>query len=275
MMSHPIYLAVALAIGIAIGSLLLGRQISLVVDRCFPRGGLVKPTDPISIEFDPEGISSRIVLGTLTWPLSWPWPPGACEVTITADPVGRLALHADARSFTFGPIQKSWTEQPKPQYQIIPEPGDTVTFTRCIGRLPWPTPFTFNLLGGPAPKWKRFVYNRLRWTKTSAASLEIIWRSEEWFLRNSGWADTYQNRLARITIHVDPVTKAVAAYLAKTRGWTGREYRLETISSSSTADVVSAVCHEDQTANHPGGGESIALHVDKSSRKVLRESAFQ
>ena len=70
--------------------------------------------------------------------------------------------------------------------------------------------------GGGGEKWRheakkrrRAVYYRLRWNKSSGSVLEVLWRSEYWFYRRSGWADTWQNRLVRVRIRVSRAEKAV------------------------------------------------------------------
>lgn len=263
------------SIAIGLAWLMLGRKISVVVDWCFPRPPSPRPTDPMLIAFDPAGISSHFTIGSWAWPLSWlsqPWP---LEFKIVMDGHRRLVLHAGVRSFTFGPIQKRWNDPAKPEYQFAPETGDVVSFTRTTGRLPWPTPFAYNWLGGSVPKWKRFIYDRLRWTKDSGTVLEVVWRGEEWFYRRSGWADTCNNRLSSVRIHPGPIEKAVVAYLAWTKRWTSGEYRLETSPTASGDTIVTAVYLDDESATRPGAGKSIVLRVSKSSGSVTSEKAYQ
>jgi hypothetical protein len=271
-----VWLAVA-AGGFTIAAtwLLFGRWISLALDKCVPGRGSPIPHEPLLIEFDPAGISSRFTLGSQNWPLSWPTLPGPAELEVATDRQARLALRTGARWFTFGPVQKCWDDPLKPQYQFVSEADDVVSFTREISRIAWPTPFTFNLLGGATPSWKRFSYDRLRWRKTSGAALEVVWRSELWFYPRTGWADNYQRRLTRVRIRCSPIEKAVATYLSRTRGWTASAYRLESQPDSSTQAVVAAIHVADEAAAQPGSGQSVILRVDKTSGKVIGETAFQ
>ncbi|HSZ60085.1 MAG TPA: hypothetical protein VK797_30860 [Tepidisphaeraceae bacterium] len=194
---------------IAVAWLFCGRWIAFVLDRCVPRRRSPMPHEPMLIAFDPEGLSSHFSLGPQGWPLSWPWRPWPSELKIITDEQGRLVFRTDERSFTFGPIRTRWNDPRKPQYEFVPEAGDVVSFTREMSRLPWPTPFEISWLGGASPKWKRLVYYRLRWNKSSGSVLEVLWRSEYWFYRRSGWADTWQNRLVRVRIRVSRAEKAV------------------------------------------------------------------
>jgi hypothetical protein len=278
MLHHvAIYAAIAAITGAvaAVVWLVLGRRIAVVADLCFPQAGLAQPTSPMHIEFDPAGISSRFTLGPRIWLMSWPTAPGPSKIGIVTDRQGRLVICVDRGSFAFGPVQKCWDDMGKPNYEFAPEVGDVVLFTRETGRLAWPTPFSFNLLGGATPKWKRFAYDRLRWSKSSGAVLKVVWRNQEWFYPGPGWVDTYDNRLGRVIIKRAPIEEAAAAYLARTRCWNGSEYRLETCSGEQNDLIVRAIHFEDESARQPGAGKSIVLHVDRVSGKVVSESAFQ
>jgi hypothetical protein len=206
-----IALVTACVITVTILWLCLGRRISMLVDSLFPGQPKPQPTDPMSIAFDPNGISSRFTLASWTWPLSWPWPPGPFDLKIILSRRQELILCADGRSFAFGPVQKMWADTDKPQYQFIPAADDGVSFTRDLGRLPWLTPFTFNIMGVSVPKAKRYAYDRLRWTKPGGSTLEIIWRNEYWWYPRTGWNDTYNIRLLSVRIRLSPLEKSAAA----------------------------------------------------------------
>jgi hypothetical protein len=53
------------------------------------------------------------------------------------------------------------------------------------------------------------------------------------------------------------------------------EYRLETLPTTSKDVVVTAIHLDDEAATRPGTGKSMVLHVNKSSRNVISETAFQ
>jgi hypothetical protein len=273
---YPIWIALITgAVAILVIRILFCRQICLFLDSFLPGRRSPLPHEPMLIEVDPAGISSRFMLGPENRSLSWPDTPHPFELDIAPDGRGRLVLRAGPRSFTFGPIRKCWDDPVKPQYEFVPEAGDEIWFTREVSRASWPTPFTFNVLGGATPSWKRFTYDRLRWRKTSGAVLEIVWRSELWLYPRSGWADNYQRRLTRVRIQCSPIETAAAAHLAKTRGWTAAEYRLETLSGASNETAIAVVHLADQAATHPGDGKSLILRFDQVSGKLLGESGFQ
>jgi hypothetical protein len=267
--------AVAAGTAIAFVWLLFGRRISGFLDKCVPGRCSAMPHEPSLIQFDPAGLSSQFSLGSSNWSLSWPTQPWPAELKVLTDRQGRLVLRAGARSFTFGSVEKWWNDPVKPQYQFVAEAGDIVSFTREISRVPWPTPFTYNILCGASPKWKKFAYDRLRWRKESGSVLEVTWRSEYWWYRPTGWADNWQRRLTRVSLRWGSVEKAVTAYLAKTKGWNASEYRLESLPGSSTDAVLAAIHFEDGAATRPCGGKSVIVRVNKVSGKVVSETAFQ
>jgi len=203
-MALAIFFALVGCIGFVLGVcwLMLGRQVSTVFDRCFPGAPAVQSTDPMLIQFDRAGVSSRFTLGSESRALSWPGRPWQFELRVLLDAKQRLMLCAGVKSFTLGPVQTRWADPVKPRYQFVQEAGDVVSFSRVISRLPWPTPFTFSWMGVPVPKLKRYAYDRLRWNKPSGARLEIIWRDEYWFYPRTGWTDTYMNRLYSVRVRV-------------------------------------------------------------------------
>jgi hypothetical protein len=250
-----------LAIGIL--WLLLGSRFLLVFDRFFPGPSSAKPTDPLLIQDDAFGIGER------SWPL-----PGRDVIKLVLDSQKRIVMYADGSAFTFGPVKTRWAD---PQYLFVPEEGDVVFLTRDVSRLSWQTPFAFTIAGGYLPKWHRYAYDRLRWTKISGASLEIVWRDQQDYFPGAqvGWYDSWNNKLASLRIRPSPVDKAAAAYLLKTKKWTAADYRLEPRTSTPDDNVVAAIYIKDESATHPGAGKSVILRVRKSSNKVVSETAFQ
>jgi hypothetical protein len=251
-------------IGIGVVWLTLGSRILLVFDRCFPGPPTAKDADPLLIDADSFGLGSR------RWPL-----PGPAAIKLIPDSQQRVVFRADGRTFTFGPVKTMWDDPVKAQYLFVPEPGDVVSFKRDVSRLHWHIPFAFSIMGGDLPKRHRYAYDRLRWTKNSGAILEITWRDEQGFYAGAGWQDEYNYRLVNISIRPGPVEKTAAAYLAATKRWTGNDYRLEAQAATPEDDLIAAVYLQDEAASHPGAGKSVLLRINKSSKKVVSETAFQ
>jgi hypothetical protein len=69
---------------------------------------------------------------------------------------------------------------------FAPDPGDSVTFRVAHSALAWPTPFELNFITGKSPSWKRNVYYTLAWRKGDGATLEMVWRYEQWLYDDWG-----------------------------------------------------------------------------------------
>ena len=156
--------------------------------------------DPMIIELDSAGVAQRLTLAMRIWPLSERRRRSVAEITGVIDDRGRLMIGVGGRRFVLGPVACRWLDRDTARLQFAAEPGDSVSFTRRLGRLPWPTPFKISWLGGTTPKWKRFVYDRLVWRKCDGATLEMVWRGHLWFYRSSGWVDVYDTRLHRLRV---------------------------------------------------------------------------
>jgi len=258
---------IAIVIGCGIAAtivwLALGSRILLVVDRFFPGRPSTQETGDLLLDPDRFSIASR-------WhPLS-----GSLPFQLIVDSRQRMVFYSDGRAFTFGPIQKMWTDPVKPQYLFVPEPSDVVSFTRDVSRLSWQTPFAFSVLPSYRSKIHRYAYDRLRWSKPSGSTLEMVWRDEQ-SRYPSQWADGYNDRLIRVTIQLSPIEKAVATYIARAKRWAANQYRLEIRPAIAEDEIVAAIYLQDEIASHPGGGKSVILRVNKSSGKVVGESGFQ
>jgi hypothetical protein len=257
--------AIIAGAALAIGALwlLLGRRIVLLIDMVFP--GSPTPTEIGDLQITGDGF----VIG----PHSWPFLRGdAFDLKVAMSRSNRLVLATAPRAFTFGQVKIRWADKPEPSYLFVPDPGDSVSFTRDVSRLEWHTPFAFSIIGRKA-KRHRYAYDRLRWKKNSGSALEIVWRSEQQF--DGGWRDQYNYVLTYVAIHNSPVEKAAAAYLATVKGWTGAEYRLETQEPASDDVIVDAIYFQDESGSQPGGGKSVMLLINKSTGKVVSESAWQ
>ena len=73
------------------------------------------------------------------------------------------------------------------------------------------------------------------------------------------------------------VEKAAEDYILRVKSWPPSEFRTELhgLSKDKTAAVVWAVHADDERNPAPGGGKSLALHVDRQSFKVVKELRFQ
>jgi hypothetical protein len=88
----------------------------------------------------------------------------------------------------------------------VPLAGDDASIEIRRSILNWPTPFEVNFMTGHSPSWKRHLYYRVRWKKSSGASLEMIWRYEQFFYPGNGWASgfmTHEGSTGLIRVNIN------------------------------------------------------------------------
>ena len=163
----------------AVGWLLAGRQLTLLLDRFLTIGNRSLPVSPI--DYNGEGF----LIGQLSMTFGTP-DNLRSKLALCPDSANRVVLSDRGRSFTLGPRTNPMDRSGRPEIDFIPEPGDEVTFTTARSALPWPTPFEVNFMSR-SPWWKRYVYYRLLWKKPSGARLEMIWRYEQHYYAHGGW----------------------------------------------------------------------------------------
>ena len=249
----------------ASGRLVLLSAITASLDRHFLAPPLDRPSGPLAINAHDFTIGSRH------------WPFVRTERLITSlDPQNRVRLSFEGNVFTLGMVSKTWAEPGEPQREFSPEAGDVVSFTRSPSRLAWPTPpLRRSILGAKLPRWRRHVYDRLRWTKNSGACLEIIWRDEQAYYAGTGWTDANSNQLVTVRVQRSPYEDAVMNYLISKKGWSGRDCRLEWSASDADVLLVTVFASTDASVPHPGAGKSVVLQVDSASGHVVKELSFQ
>jgi len=101
----------------------------------------------------------------------------------------QLALADRGKVFAFGPVR---TEAEN--LGTVPPAGDDASIEIRRSILNWPTPFEVNFMTGHSPSWKRHLYYRVRWKKSSGANLEMLWRYEQYFYPGNGWASGFMTR---------------------------------------------------------------------------------
>jgi hypothetical protein len=161
-----------------------GRQLSLFVDRF---GTIETASSRInSVVYEGSGTGGVLRINDLALSLNdrnGPTP----NVGTTKN--GQLGLADNGKVFAFGP-PRSEAEN----LASVPPQGDDafVQIRRSI--LSWPTPFDFNFMTGHSPSWKRHLYYRILWKKPSGAKLEMLWRYEQYFYPDNGWASGFMTR---------------------------------------------------------------------------------
>jgi hypothetical protein len=141
-----------------------------------------------SITYNGSGTGGNLDIGGLSLNLDeTQLPEGRPNVGTTKN--GELALSFAGKVFPFGRVPVE-TEQLR---AIRPE-GDIATLSVSHSELPWPNFFEVNFMTGNSPKWKRHIYQRLTWKKSTGAKLEMVWQYEQYFYQGTGWTDALMTR---------------------------------------------------------------------------------
>jgi hypothetical protein len=161
-----------------------GRQISLLLDRF----GTIEETPARinSIAYQGNGTGGIFHVNDLELSLNDRNGPAPSIGTTKND---QLALADRGKVFAFGPVR---TEAEN--LATAPPAGDNTSIEIRRSILNWPTPFEVNFMTCKSPSWKRHLYYRLHWKKSSGASLEMLWRYEQFFYPGNGWTSGFMTR---------------------------------------------------------------------------------
>jgi hypothetical protein len=181
-----ITLAVLIAVVIAFLAtwIFYGHQISLLLDRF----GTIEMTSARinSIAYQGNGTGGILHVNDLELSLNDRNGPAPSIGTTKND---QLAVADRGKVFAFGPVR---TEAEN--LASVPPAGDDASIEIRRSILNWPTPFEVNFMTGHSPSWKRHLYDRVRWKKPSGATLEMLWRYEQYFYPGNGWASGFMTR---------------------------------------------------------------------------------
>jgi len=192
-----ITLAVFIAVVIAFLAtwIFYGRQISLLLDRF----GTIEVTSARinSIAYQGDGTGGILHVNDLELGLNDKNGPTPSIGTTKND---QLALADRGKVFAFGPVG---TEAEN--LATVPPTDDDASIEIRRSILNWPTPFETNFMTGHSPSWKRHLYYRVNWKKSSGANLEMLWRYEQYFYPGNGWASgfmTHQGSTGLIRVDI-------------------------------------------------------------------------
>jgi hypothetical protein len=161
-----------------------GRQLSLFIDRY--RTIETASARINSITYEGSGTGGLLRVNDLALSLNDTSGPSP---TIGSTKDNQLALAAGGKVFAFGP-PRSEAEN----LAAVPPASDDAFIEIRRSVLSWPTPFDFNFMTGHSPSWKRHIYYRLLWKKTSGAKLEMLWRYEQYFYPANGWGSGFMTK---------------------------------------------------------------------------------
>ena len=181
-----ITLAVFIAVVIAFLAtwIFYGHQISLLLDRF---GTIEMSSTRInSLAYQGNGTGGSLHVNDLELSFNDRNGPAPSIGTTKND---QLALADRGKVFAFGPVR---TEAEN--LATVPPAGDDASIEIRRSILNWPTPFEINFMSGHSPSWKRHLYYRVRWKKSSGATLAMLWRYEQYFYPGNGWASGFMTR---------------------------------------------------------------------------------
>jgi hypothetical protein len=181
-----ITLGILIVFGIAISASWIfgGRQISLFLDRF---GTIAVTSARINlIAYQGNGTGGILHVNDIELSLNDSNGPAPSIGTTKND---QLALADRGKVFAFGPVR---TEAEN--LATVPLAGDDASIEIRRSILNWLTPFEVNFMAGHSPSWKRHLYYRVHWKKPSGATLEMLWRYEQYFYPGNGWASGFMTR---------------------------------------------------------------------------------
>jgi hypothetical protein len=177
----PGFIVAALIVALLAGWLVLGRQLTFLVDTFATAGDTQPTTGPFTAS------SGWLDVGKI--PLELAEIGGERDaVRIDTDDAGRVTLNVHGKTFPLGARAEQTNVGMIGPFDtpFAPDPGDSVTFRVAHSVIAWPTPLDLNFMTGNSPSWKRHVYYTLTWRKADGAELTLIWRYEQWFYDDWG-----------------------------------------------------------------------------------------
>jgi hypothetical protein len=166
-----------------------GRQISSFTGRYWTVE--TQSASIQSIAYEGSGTGGIFICNGVSLSLNNLGPGVSLSVGSTKD--NQLALATSGKVFPFGPLASS-SENTGERLAAVPQSGDHALLVDRHSVLSWPTPFDMNLMTGQSPSWKRHMYQEIRWTKSSGAKLQMVWRYEQFFYPGNGWTSGFMTR---------------------------------------------------------------------------------
>lgn len=167
-----------------------GRQLSLFIDRFETIETASARIN--SIAYEGSGTGGILRVNDLGMSLNDRTPAGASP-SIGSTKDNQFALASGGKVFAFGPLASAG-ENAGDRLATVPPAGDGAFIRVRESVLSWPTPFDFNFMTGQSPSWKRHIYYQLVWKKSSGATLEMLWRYEQYFYPGNGWGSGFMTR---------------------------------------------------------------------------------
>src|SRR5207302_1501035 len=163
---------IALLLVIAFGALWLwrGRDLSMLIDRF----KLIETSSrPIkTIAYEGKGTGGILHVEDLDLSLN-EVELGTAQPSIGTTKDDQLALSFGGKVFPFGPVTAGDI------LSASVSSDDVALVVLQHSAIGWPNFFEVNFMTGNSPRWKRNIYQTIRWKKPNGENLEMVWRYEQ------------------------------------------------------------------------------------------------
>jgi hypothetical protein len=262
---------------LAVSWMWAGRALALALDRVVPFPVRPLAVSPLSYH------GSEFLIGGESLTITKLDNQNA-DLQLATDLQNRVVLSMGRDAFVLGPRTNPVNPNGPLIVDFVADPGDQVLLSAHESLLGWPNPFEINWLGGSVPRWKKYIYYRLVWTKPSGARLAMRWRYQRDYYVGKGWTSPlmkYDSRTGLQSVEILPESKgpegAIVRYIARTKGWNRSQYWIERrgVSQDGQSEVFAVIHFCDRCLAEPGGGGGIELHVDPVREEVTKELGYQ
>ena len=206
------------------------------------------------------------------------------DLQVVTDMQNRVVLSMGRDAFVLGPRTNAANPNGPLIVDFAADSGDQVRLSAHNSLLSWPNPFEVNWLGGSVPRWKKYVYYRLLWTKPSGARLQMRWRYERDYYQRTGWTEPlmmYNWQTGLMSVEIRPESKgpegAIVRYIARTKGWNRSQYWIERRGASRDghSEIFAVIRLCDRCLAEPGAGRSVEVYVNRANEEVTKELGYQ
>ena len=166
-----------------------GRQLSLFIDRF--RTVEIDSTKINSIAYEGSGTGGILIVNDAGLSLNETAPNLSPSMGSTKD--NQFALASGGKVFAFGRLGSA-AESASDHLATTTPAGDDASLVTRRSIVSWPTPFDLNFMTGQSPSLKRHIYYQLHWKKSSGATLEMLWRYEQYFYARTRWGTGFMTR---------------------------------------------------------------------------------
>src|SRR5262249_23770297 len=164
-----------------------GRDLSMLADRFKT---IETSSHPIkSITYEGSGNGGTLRVDDVDLSLN-EVELGGAQPSVGTTKEGLIALSFGGKVFPFGP---ALSQEDKLAGNTPVE--DTATLSIKHSAISWPNFFETNWISGKSPTWKRQIYQKLTWKKSTGAQLNMLWRYEQFFYPGGGWTNALMTRL--------------------------------------------------------------------------------